>query len=198
MRVIRALRARYQFGRRAMSDGMRWIGEVLRQIHFMLFFVALTVGVGLSGVLLRHTAWFLGAFALLVLVVIFFEGAFSAYEHVRPRGAGPGRMPYTMMRVALLKKIKEAQPLVARLTELSDPVSARILLERVEEIEPWTQEVERILGSSFRLFFSRYCNEPPPQRIEMMDAESLTVESVRKWLEGKVQTLERICEDDDS
>jgi membrane protein implicated in regulation of membrane protease activity len=178
-----------------MRGGTRWLGEVLRQLHFLLFFAALTVGVGLSGVLLHHAAWLLGGFALLVLLVIFFEGAFRAYEQVRPRGAGRDRRPYTMMRAALLEKITEAQPLIARLGELSDPVSDRVLLERVEEIEPWTEAVERLLEGSFRPYFSRYSTQPPPQRIEMMDTESLTVEFVRTWLEGKVQTLERICDE---
>lgn len=168
----------------------------MQQAHFLLFFATLTVGIGISGVLLHLTAWVLGGFALLVLLVIFFEGAFRAYEHERPRGAGPDRLPYAMLRVALLDKIKEAQPLIARLARVSDPVSERFLLECVEAIERWAGDVERTMERSFRKFYSRYCKEPPPQRIEMMDTESMTVASLREWLEGKVQTLERICEDD--
>jgi hypothetical protein len=112
-------------------------------------------------------------------------------------GSGPAeqgladRLPYAEVRAALLSSIEEARPMIAGLT---DPMSELKLEEHCEDVAAWIQRIEEVLERYLRLWSGRFASEYPPQRVE--DLKPTDAASLRTWPEGKVRTLEGMCEED--
>jgi hypothetical protein len=194
-----------------MTAGAKWAWEVVHRVRIALSLAGLFIGVWVSGLLIHRSALFLGTFAAVVLLLILGEGAYktsatprvapsrAATREARRRRRSESRWSYAELRAALLAKIAEARSIVNELAQyppvVTDYSSERKLEERREEAADWIEGVEEALEHYLQVWCERFAREPEPQRVEDFRPPP-TAPELCAWLEGKVRTLEGMCEDD--
>jgi predicted secreted protein len=92
MAVLRndaGMRRRLAFIGQIVISGLRWAKALAEHVHLLLGLALLAAGVTVGGLLLHRPAWFLGIFAVILLLLILGEGAYRVWHEADTRVAQP-------------------------------------------------------------------------------------------------------------